>query len=164
MRNGLQNLPVQFVPLMGIGARFMKLGYDQFQSAMGLEAKLVERDYAAALRAGEALQQARMADVGGFLQTWRTMMREWVATSEALWNEEVAAVAQNEAVYGALLRDVVAEAERAWIQAPARIPQMAVPMPLATDWPTYFGRLTGALPDGEARPVEPIGQTVSARA
>lgn len=163
MRNGLQNLPGQFFPLMGIAPRLMKLGYDQLQTAMGLEAKLIERDCAAALHAGEALQHARMADVGGFLQTWGTMVREWVATTEALWNEEVAAAAQNEAAYGELMRDMAADVEKAWTQAPAQIPQFAAPVPLATDWPAYFGRLTGALADGEARPVKPIGHTVSGR-
>jgi hypothetical protein len=164
MRNGPQNLPVQFIPLMGIGPRLAKLGCDQLESAMGLQAKLVERDCAAALRAGDALEQARMADMGGFLQTWRTLMREWIATSETLWNEEITVAARNQGAFGALLRDMVVEFERAWMHAPAQVPQLAGPALLETDWPAYFGRLTGVLADGEARPVKPVGQPVSVRA
>jgi hypothetical protein len=164
MQDVPQSVPVHYFPLMGIGPRMAQLGFDELKSAMGVHAKLIERDRAAARHACEALVQASTANVDGFLQTWRTLVHEYVAASEAVWNDEIAAAVQNEAAFSTLLRDVVIDWEKAWTQAPDQVPKLVAAVPLATDWTAYFGRLAGATANGEARPGEPVHQPASNRA
>jgi hypothetical protein len=158
MRDIPQNVAVQPASMLNVGTRMMQLGYEQFEAVLGLQAKRMERDSTAVQHACDALLQARAGDVGSFLQTWQTVMREYMAASVALWNQDVTLVVRNQAAYGALLREVFVDYEKAWVRAPAQMAQMAQQtrragaVPQAGDWMTFLGQFMAGRPDGEARP------------
>ncbi|WP_028219895.1 hypothetical protein [Paraburkholderia oxyphila] len=114
MRDIPHDVPVAPPSMPAVGARMMQLGFDQFAAAQGLQAKRAERDRAAAQRACEAFQHACSNDVKSFAQTWQILMREYLAASVGLWEQSLSAAARNQAAYGALLRDMVLDAEQAW--------------------------------------------------
>jgi hypothetical protein len=119
MRDIHQDVAVQPASMLNVGTRMVQLGFDQFETVFGLQAKRMERDSTAVQHACDALPQARAGIVGGFLQTWQMLMREYLAASVARWDQDVTLVARSQAACGALLREVIVDSEKAWLRAPA---------------------------------------------
>lgn len=148
-----QSTPLQQACLSSMGTRMVQIGFDQISAVLALQAKRIERDGAAAKHVCEAWMRACACDAGAVAQAWQTMTREYFAASVALWEQGLVSAASNRAAYGALLRDMVINAENAWSQAtPAEVTRPAGGMPQAADWTTYLGPFMGTLPDGEAKP------------
>ncbi|WP_322060014.1 hypothetical protein [Paraburkholderia sp. J63] len=174
MKDIPQSVPVQPESPLSMGTRAVQLGFDQFEAALGLHAKRLEHDRAAAKHACDAFMQMRPYDMTTFAQTWQTLMREYLAANVALWEQSLGAAAQNQAAYGALLRDTVLNMEKAWMRGvPASMTGTAGAVPQAGDWFTYLGRFASALPNGmngatgsngEVRAVQPEHRGASAGA
>jgi hypothetical protein len=164
MRDIPQNVRVRPAPMMGRGARMVQLGCDQFEAALRLQTKRIERDSAAVQHACEAFQHARSYDVGTFARTWQTLVREYLATSVALWDQNLAAAARGGEAFGALLRDVYLDAEKFWVRAQLQVIEQAAPVPHAGDWMAYLGQFMGTRADGEAKPAEPESRAATAHA
>ncbi|WP_321915697.1 MULTISPECIES: hypothetical protein [unclassified Paraburkholderia] len=154
----------QFAPMcmMSAGTRMVELGLEELQAALGLQAKCVERDRVAAQRACEALLDARTYESGAFVQTWQTLMREYFAASTALCEQGQDLTARSQAAYGALMRELTVDFEKACVRAQASHPAAALPP--AADWMTYLGQFVGLRPNGEAIPAKPAGGSASASA
>jgi hypothetical protein len=167
MRDIPRNVAVQPASMLNVGTRMMQIGHEQVEAVLGLQAKRTERDRTAVQHACEALLQAGAGNVGGFLQTWQMLVREYLAASVALWNLDVTVFARNQAAYGAWLREVVVDCEKAWVRAPAQMAQQtqqAGTVPQAGDWMTCVGRFMGGWPDGEAKPEKPARSATTASA
>lgn len=148
MRDIPQSVPDQPVSLLSMGTRMVQLGYDQIEAVLALQAKRIERERAVAHRVCDALMHARTYDAGAFAQAWQTMTREYLAASVALWEQGMVCAARNQTAYGALLRDVVLNADKAWLRAtPGQMTQQAGTVPQAgglddVPWPVH-GRPPG---------------------
>ncbi|SDD16114.1 hypothetical protein [Paraburkholderia lycopersici] len=154
MKDIPQNVPLASVSMLSMGTRLMQLGLDEFQSALGLQIKCIDRDRVAVQRACHALLEARAYDPAAFLQTWQTLVRDYFAASAALCEQSQDLATRSQAAFGALLREAALDFEKACTQVQARA-QAAYPagaVPQAADWMTYLGQFVGGRPDGEAMP------------
>ncbi|WP_343676519.1 hypothetical protein [Paraburkholderia heleia] len=164
MRDTPQHARLAPMSMMSLGMRMVQLGLEELQAALGLQAQCVERDRAAAQRACEALLEARPYDAGAFVQTWQTLMREYIAASTALCEHSQDLAARSQTAFGALLREAVLDFEKACERVQAQAPRPAGALPPAADWMTYLGQFVGVRPNGEAVPARPASRCASARA
>ena len=164
MTDTRQDVPLAPVSVMSVGTRMVQLGMEELQAALGLQAKCIERDRVAAQHACEALLDARTYDSGAFVQTWQTLMREYFAASAALCEQSQDLAARSQAAFGALLREVVVDLEKACVRGQAQAWHPAGALPPAADWMTYLGQLVGVRPNGEAIPAKPDSRSAAASA
>ncbi|HEY4803728.1 MAG TPA: hypothetical protein VIH96_14045 [Paraburkholderia sp.] len=148
--------------MLSVGTRMMQLGLEELEAALGLQAKCVERDRVAAQRACDALLDARTYDSGAFVQTWQTLMREYIASGAALYEQGQDLARRSQSAYGALLREATLDFEKACVSAQAQAGQPAGAVPQAADWMTYLRHFVGARPPGEAMPEKPENRSSSA--